>query len=260
MNETSIKYLDNGIYEIFDKESYREYLYFCVQFKNYMTKNIILIYIQNPLATQVAGEKVWQRKYNRQLKPNAESITLLLPALEEETFKFKEVNGYDISQTTGPDILNERHIYKAKRVILSAIREVSNCNIVLKDRVSDTVLKRGSNGYYVPSRNQMVLAKSLDEEDHTKALLRNFAKSMCELENTPNDNLVIESVSFMLALYFGLPCAAWEFNFIDAWANKKETELLEILELTNASFGKLVNLLEPIVLRKETVKEVDFDV
>lgn len=60
--------LEQGVAEIFTSEKYTEYLNTMAKFHNYSFNNTLLITMQKPEATLVAGYQAWQKKFNRQVK------------------------------------------------------------------------------------------------------------------------------------------------------------------------------------------------
>ena len=60
--------LEQGVKEIFTSERYTEYLDTMSKFHNYSFNNTLLITMQKPEATLVAGYQAWQKKFNRHVK------------------------------------------------------------------------------------------------------------------------------------------------------------------------------------------------
>ena len=72
--------LEQGVAEIFTSEKYTEYLNTMAKFHNYSFNNTLLIAMQKPEATLLAGYQAWQKKFNRQVK-RGEKASRLLPRL-----------------------------------------------------------------------------------------------------------------------------------------------------------------------------------
>lgn len=64
--------LEQGVKEIFTSEMYMEYLKTMSKFHNYSFNNTMLIHMQKPDATLVAGYQAWQKKFKRQVKRGRE--------------------------------------------------------------------------------------------------------------------------------------------------------------------------------------------
>ena len=123
--------LEQGIKELFESERFKEYLRTMSKFYNYSFNNTLLIAMQKPEATYVAGYTSWQRNFDRQVMKGEKGIKILAPApykAQEEREKidpatqkpvigadgnavtetvevlrpaFKVVSVFDVSQTDG---------------------------------------------------------------------------------------------------------------------------------------------------------------
>ena len=60
--------LEDGVQAVFTSEKYLEYLKFTSKFHNYSFNNTLLIMLQNPNASYVAGFNDWKKKHNRFVK------------------------------------------------------------------------------------------------------------------------------------------------------------------------------------------------
>ncbi len=91
----------------------KQYLTFFGRFRTYSFTNNILIFIQNPNATHVAGYDTWKTKFHRYVKKNAKSITIFAPVIkkskndlgngnetEEQIVRhFRAVSVFDVADT-----------------------------------------------------------------------------------------------------------------------------------------------------------------
>ena len=73
------KQLEEGVKDVFDSEKYLEYLKFMARFHHYSVNNSILIWVQNPAASLVAGYRTWMTKFNRNVRKGEKGITILAP-------------------------------------------------------------------------------------------------------------------------------------------------------------------------------------
>lgn len=78
--------LEQGIKEIFESEKYKTYLNTMSKFHNYSFNNTMLIAMQKPDATLVAGFKAQQKNFDRYVKKGEKGIRILAPA----PYKIKE--------------------------------------------------------------------------------------------------------------------------------------------------------------------------
>ena len=126
--------LETGIQELFDSDRFKEYLQVMSKFHNYSFNNTLLIAMQKPDATFVAGYTSWKNNFGRQVVSQAKSIKVLAPSpykikkeidkidpktkkpvtdkngkpVKEETEitvpAFKVVSVFDVSQTEGKEL------------------------------------------------------------------------------------------------------------------------------------------------------------
>lgn len=123
--------LEAGIQALFESDAFRQYLRTMSKFHDYSLNNTILIAMQKPDATLVAGYTSWQKQFGRQVQKGEKGIRILAPTpykkrmqvdktdpdtgevlripddtSEKETREvlmpaFKVVNVFDVSQTDG---------------------------------------------------------------------------------------------------------------------------------------------------------------
>ena len=79
--------LEKGIKELFNSDMYKAYLKTMSKFTNYSVNNTLLIAMQKPDATLVAGYNAWQTKFGRHVNRGAKAIKILAPAV----YKKKEL-------------------------------------------------------------------------------------------------------------------------------------------------------------------------
>ena len=78
--------LEQGLQDLFNSDSYRNYLSTMSKFHNYSFNNTLLIAMQKPDATLVAGYKAWQKNFERHVNKGEKAIRILAPA----PYKIKE--------------------------------------------------------------------------------------------------------------------------------------------------------------------------
>ena len=71
--------LENGIKDLYASGQYVEYLAAMSRFHHYSFGNVILILLQCPTATKVAGYNRWKRDFGRQVKKGEHGISILCP-------------------------------------------------------------------------------------------------------------------------------------------------------------------------------------
>ena len=84
--------LEQGVKEIFTSERYTEYLNTMSKFHNYSFNNTLLITMQKPEATLVAGYHAWQKKFNRHVKRGEKGIQIIAPAPIREKQEIEKID------------------------------------------------------------------------------------------------------------------------------------------------------------------------
>ena len=105
--------LEQGIKELFESEKYKTYLNTMSKFHNYSFNNTMLIAMQKPDATLVAGFKAWQKNFDRHVKKGEKGIRILAPApykIKEEQEKLDPVTGEIVLDKNGMPITEEVEI------------------------------------------------------------------------------------------------------------------------------------------------------
>ena len=126
--------LEEGVKAVFESDKYGEYLRVMSKFYNYSYRNTLLIALQKPDATMVAGYEAWKKKFGRHVNKGEKAIKILAPApyrtkkemevidqvtqmpvrredgsimteeVEVTIPAFRVANVYDVSQTSGRPI------------------------------------------------------------------------------------------------------------------------------------------------------------
>lgn len=71
--------IERGIQELFDSDRYKQYLQTMSRFHNYSLNNVMLISMQRPDATHVAGYGKWQTAFSRHVKKGEKGIKIIAP-------------------------------------------------------------------------------------------------------------------------------------------------------------------------------------
>ena len=69
--------IEQGIKELFESEKYMRYLSVMSRFHRYSVNNTMLIYMQKPDATLVAGYNKWKDQFERHVKKGEHGITII---------------------------------------------------------------------------------------------------------------------------------------------------------------------------------------
>lgn len=116
------EHLEQGVQEVFESERYRDYLKAMSHFHNYSLNNTLLIVMQKPDASLVAGYGKWRDEFERHVKSGEKSIKILAPA----PYKIKK----DVAQTdpdTGQPVIGAdgKPVTEQQEVTIPAFKVVS---------------------------------------------------------------------------------------------------------------------------------------
>jgi len=225
-----LKDLDKRIEKVQNSKQFKKILESFSKFHNYSYQNNILIHMQKPNATFVAGYKQWEDKFNRHVKKGENGIAILAPytykkketkikTVEidgefvekevEETVKktyFKTVYVFDVSQTKGEQLPTiDTSLENKKSDLLKLLKKFSYTEeIKVKTKTLSGTLKGYSDGGKIVLNNNTnntekasILVHELAHELlHNKEDRRNLNKEVKEME--------AESVSFIVMNHFGI--------------------------------------------------------
>lgn len=237
----------NYIQTIVDNGEYEKFLKFQKSFRGYSFNNLVLIFSQFPEATRVAGKAKWL-KLKRELIPEAQKIFILAPiprkyskkvkkiedGEEIETIETYEYNAYryvyvyDISQTTGETLPLESHAINSNEMeaFYEKLKSFSKFPIYEKE------LNGSLEGYFSPSKQEIVLKKTLSIDDKTAVLLHELAHGLYDDFNYKTDRYLsevfVESIAYIVADHFGLDTSRCSFNYIAQWAKGEAKVVIDL--------------------------------
>ena len=233
--QETLELLEAGIKSLVSSDAYKTYLKVMARFHSYSFGNCVLIMMQCPTATRVAGYRAWQQKFHRQVRKNSKAIRIIAPCVYEkqhddgtttqETY-FKAANVFDIEQTDSLD--GEEFPEVCRRLtgtvedydrLLKALMEISAVPIFFEDIPGTT------NGYYHPKEKKIVVKSSLDQKQKVKTLLHEIAHSILHDPDTgtrKDDNVnmretAAESISYATMFWLGLPADDYSFAYLAAY-------------------------------------------
>ena len=207
--------IENGIKELFESDKYQQYLQTMSRFHRYSVNNQMLIYMQNPNATLVAGFNKWHDQFGRNVKKGEKGIKIIaptpykkkieeikldpdtkLPILDDNGNEvkvekeiqipmFRVVSVFDVSQTAGKplpqlasDLSGNVQNYDA---FVEAIKRSSSVPITF-ETISN------ADGYFSLDEQKIVIRDGMSEVQTVSALLHELAHS--KLHNRTKDDKV----------------------------------------------------------------------
>ena len=121
--------LEAGIQDLFESDRYRQWLTTMSRFHNYSLNNTVLIAIQKPDATLVAGYTAWQKRFGRQVNKGEKGIKILAPAPYKAMVQMDKID-----PATQLPVLDENGtpVKEAQEVIKPAFKVVSVFDVNVK--------------------------------------------------------------------------------------------------------------------------------
>ena len=197
--------IEQGIKELFESEKYMRYLSVMSRFHRYSVNNTMLIYMQKPDATLVAGYNKWKDQFERHVKKGEHGITIIAPTpykkkIEEQKLDpdtkapildkdgkiiteekeieipmFRPVKVFDVSQTDGkplPELASSLSgnvpNYEA---FMEALRRSAPVPIIMEAMAADM------DGYFSADHQKIAIRQGMSEVQTVSATVHEIAHS-----------------------------------------------------------------------------------
>lgn len=273
--------IEDGIKELFQSESYAQYLQTMSRFHHYSVNNQVLIHMQKPDATLVAGFNKWKNQFGRNVIKGEHGIKIIAPTpfkkkieqekldpdtqlpmldadgkiiTEEKTIQipmYKPVTVFDVSQTEGKHLPQLAHDLSGNvanyDVFMEALRRSSPVPISVE------VMGGGMDGYFDLEHQDIAIRKGMSEVQTVSAVIHEMAHALLHNrtkdteEKTPEisrstEEVQAESISYAVCAYYGIATGDNSFGYIASWSKDKTLpELRESLEVISRTADGLIN-------------------
>ena len=114
--------LEQGITELFDSERYKEYLKVMSKFHNYSFRNTVLIAMQKPDASLVAGFSAWKNNFERNVMKGQKGIKIIAPSPYKVKQEMKKIDPHTQQPIIGKD---GKPVTEEKEITIPAYKVVS---------------------------------------------------------------------------------------------------------------------------------------
>lgn len=242
--DTVLAKLESGIAEIYESSKFKDFIDTMAKFHNYSLGNIMLITLQKPGATRVAGYRTWQ-VLERNVKEGEHGIMILAPCFppkpkkeegeDEEEIEpelspiyFKVVHVFDVAQTEGKELpLIEVPVITGEKtgpLFREALSFVIKQGIVVSS-VPDPKASPDLMGYWSKPQKLIWVRPDVPQNQKTKTLLHEIAHAMCEMRGARDAEVMAESVAYTVANHFGYDTGVRSFPYVALWA--KDVKVLK---------------------------------
>lgn len=285
--------LEAGIHNLFESDRYQQWLTTMSRFHDYSLNNTLLIAMQKPDATLVAGYTAWQKQFGRQVQKGEKGIRILAPAPYKEMVEmdkidpntnqpvldengtpvkeeqevtrpaFKVVNVFDVSQTDGRELpslgVNElTGDVESFETFFEALKRSCPVPIGFED------IQGGAKGYYHQTEKRIAVQKDMSQLQTVKTAIHEMAhQKLHSMENDLSRNskeVEAESVAYTVCQHFGIDTSDYSFGYIAGWSEGKETPELKasLMTIRNAS-KEMIDDIEGNMQELLKEKENDID-
>ncbi len=279
-----LQQLRDGIAQLTDSEAWRRYLDVQRRFHRYSWGNCMLIAMQRPDATFIAGYRRWQ-DFGRQVRKGERGIKILAPVVYRQKTDgedarevpdsssdlrvvsgFRTVSVFDISQTDGealPEIVSRLLGHEP----IHAFRKMQTVSSQLGYSVEITPLRGTRNGECDFDERKIRLRDDLEPAHLVKTLAHEIGHVLLHHPterpvDLPRDTaeLEAESVAYVMCHELGIDSSTYSFGYIAHWAGGGERAVKEIEQsasrINRAARVVLDGLQSPITIEKSLLEAI----
>ena len=246
--------LEEGVRGVFESGRYRRYLAVMSRFHGYSANNCLLIAMQRPDATLVAGYRAWQDKFGRQVRKGERGMKILSPVVvkakasgddigearddsaEEGVGRrlagFRLATVFDVSQTDGRELptLGVEELTGGVARYEAAMRAVSE---VSRYPVSFEDVPGGAKGFFSRSEpKRIVIQEGMSQAQTLKTAIHELAHSVMHDSEPKGEGAALpgratrevqaESVAFVVSSWLGLDTGDYSFGYVAGWSEGKD--------------------------------------
>jgi antirestriction protein ArdC/proteasome lid subunit RPN8/RPN11 len=285
--------LEQGVHDLFESEKYKAYLSSMSKFHNYSLNNTILICMQKPDATLVAGYQAWRKNHGRQVKRGEKGIKIIAPSpykikterdvidpktqqavldkdgkpkketVEIERPSFRVVTVFDVSQTEGKELptLGTAELtgsVDGYNKFLKALEKTSPVPIGFEE------IGGSAKGYFHTEENRIAIQEGMSEIQTVKTMIHEMAHATLhsgkdkEGVDARTREVQAESVAYTVCQHYGIETSDYSFGYIAGWSSGKETaELKASLETIRSTASDMINQIDGHLLDLQKEKSQD---
>lgn len=288
--------LEQGLQDLFNSNSYCNYLRTMSKFHNYSFNNTLLIAMQKPDATLVAGYKAWQKNFERHVNKGEKAIRILAPApykIKEERDKidpvtqellldkdgnpqkeeveitipaFRAVSVFDVAQTDGkpiPELAAKELLSDVEgyQDMIRAVEAISPVPIELEEIAGD------SKGYYDREAKRIAVQENMSESQTLKTMIHEVVHSKLHSKEVEQDEQMkkdrntkeveAESIAYTVCQHFGIDTSDYSFGYIAGWSSGRDTkELRSSMDTIRRTASELITGIEEQLQELQRNREV----
>lgn len=231
----ALKQIEEGLANIDTNEEWLKLMSFQARFHSYSFNNIMMIYLQNPEATYVAGYHQW-KKFDRYVRKGETSLKIFAPLMckreqinddfSDDMYEirgFKLVSVFDLFQTDGSD--------EKLPILITGLKTNSNdlqkVYFALTERfIIDIQEKTGmrAKGSYDLVKKVITIKAGLSSQQKIKTLIHEYAHHLHHTkyfneESRDIGEIIAESSAFIVCSHLGINCKDYSIPYVKTWCN-----------------------------------------
>jgi len=257
--KSALAEIEAGIDELATSEGWVSYLKTAAKFHKYSMNNLMLIAMQRPDATQVAGYNTW-KNLGRQVMKGEAGIRILAPMTgtdeetgEQRTFGFRTVAVFDVSQTEGEGIVEppvELLSGEAPEGIYGSLVAIGAGLGYTTSKVDDI---GGANGETNRSAKTISILSSSSPAQAVKTMAHELGHVILHGEGASDRaraELEAESVAFIICRFLGIDSDDYSFGYVLTWSENGEDAKAGLKE----SASRILKAADQIIKSLETAE------
>ena len=271
--------LEAGVKEVFESEKYKTYLKAMSRFHHYSFGNVMLILIQCPEASLVAGYTTWKKQFGRTVKKGEHGIQIIAPVkcsklvsqdkLDPDTQQpvmgpdgkpekepvFVQYQGFqvayvfDVSQTEGrelpslgvDELTGDVPNFDA---MFSAVEAISPVPVEFRPTSA-------AKGCFNHLERKMYVNEGMSQVQTLKTLIHETAHALLHDSSVLDDEIPkkdrhtkeveAESIAYVVCQHFGIDTSDYSFPYVTGWSRGKELpELKASLECISKTSERMI--------------------
>ena len=258
--------LEQGVEDIFTSGKMAEYLTVMSRFHSYSARNCMLILMQMPEATHVAGYKAWQQKFHRQVRKGERAMTILAPIAHKKVvserndetgevtdhehvwLSFKAVPVFDVSQTDGEDLPTiTSDVMGDVDGFEELCKKVAACATLPVEfdvEIADPECK----GFCSYSEHRIGIRGGMSQAQTLKTLVHETAHSILHSEDGEQHGIErklrevqAESVAFVVCKALGIDTDDYSFGYVAVWSGMDSKAVIGQLEVIRKTANEILD-------------------
>ena len=227
--------LEAGVAALRESGEYQRWLDTAARFHSYSWGNQLLISIQRPDATRVAGFHAW-KGLGRHVLKGEHGIRILAPTRFQKTCEcgdacdcratgeaigFRTVSVFDVAQTDGAALPEIVTLLAGDGLGLTpALAALATAEGLTVDR-DPANARNGANGYYSRDRALIWVRPDVDDAQAAKTLAHELAHHFAEHKVNGHcreeGEIIAESVAYIVMGHFGIDAGGYTFGYLASW-------------------------------------------